>query len=54
MKYDYDRMSIYFRAMYQLMAKCEELNKNMAPAYRIAGQIKEIKRLLDLFEAALN
>ena len=40
--------------MYQLMAKWEELNKNMAPAYRISGQIKDIKRLLDLFEAALN
>lgn len=41
------------RAMYQLMAKWEELNKNMAPAYKISAQIKDIKRLLDLFEAAL-
>jgi len=42
------------RAMYQLMAKWEELNKNMAPAYRVSSQIKDIKRLLDMFEAALG
>ena len=48
-------INFYFtRAMYQLMAKWEELNKNMAPAYRISSQIKDIKRLLDMFEAALN
>lgn len=49
-----DSVDSNIRAMYQLMAKWEELNKNMAPAYRISGQIKDIKRLLDLFEAALN
>merc|ERR1712098_163419 len=41
------------RAMYQLMAKWEELNKNMAPAHRLAQQIKDIKRLLDMFETSL-
>ena len=36
------------------MAKVEELNKSMGPAYRIADQVKDIKRLLDLFENAMN
>jgi len=49
-----DSVDSNIRAMYQLMAKWEELNKNMAPAYRISSQIKDIKRLLDMFEAALN
>ena len=40
--------------MYQLMAKWEELNKSMAPAYRVSSQIKDVKRLLDLLEAALG
>ena len=40
--------------MYQLMAKWEELNKYMSPAYKVASQIKDIKRLLDMFEAALG
>jgi len=48
-----DEVDSNIRAMYQLMAKWEELNKNMAPAYRVGGQIKDIKRLLDMFEAAL-
>ena len=38
----------------QVMAKVEELNKSMGPAYRIADQVKDIKRLLDLFENAMN
>ena len=36
------------------MAKVEELNKSMGPAYKIADQVKDVKRLLDLFEIALN
>ena len=36
------------------MAKVEELNKSMGPAYKIADQVKDVKRLLDLFEATLN
>ena len=38
--------------MYQLMAKVEELNKSMAPAYKLADQVKEVKRLLAMFESA--
>lgn len=41
------------KSMYALMAKCEELSKNMKPIYQLADQIKEIKRLLDLFEAQI-
>jgi len=49
-----DQVDSNIRGMYQLMAKWEELNKNMAPAYRVSSQIKDIKRLLDMFEAALG
>ncbi|XP_076469609.1 uncharacterized protein LOC143299951 [Babylonia areolata] len=42
------------KSMYALMAKCEELSKTMAPVYQIGTQIKEIKRLLDRFEAQLS
>lgn len=49
-----DEVDGNIRGMYQLMAKWEELNKNMAPAYRVSSQIKDIKRLLDIFEAALG
>jgi len=37
--------------MYQLMAKVEELNKSMAPAYKLAEQVKEVKRLLIMLES---
>jgi hypothetical protein len=36
------------------MAMWEELNKNMAPAYRVSGQIKDIKRLLDMFDCKVT
>jgi hypothetical protein len=36
------------------MAKVEELNKSMGPAYKMADQVKDVKRLLDLYEAAFN
>jgi len=49
-----DEVDSNIRGMYQLMAKWEELNKNMAPAYRVSSQIKDIKRLLDMFEATLG
>jgi len=48
-----DDVDSNIRGMYQLMAKWEELNKNMAPAYRVSSQIKDIKRLLDMFESVL-
>ena len=36
------------------MAKVEELNKSMAPAYKLAEQVKEVKRLLELLENVSN
>lgn len=48
-----DAVDDNIKGMYQLMAKWEELNKAMAPAYKASQQIKEIKRLLDIFEAVL-
>ena len=39
---------------FKVMAKVEELNKSMGPAYKIADQVKDVKKLLDLFETALN
>ncbi|XP_070558423.1 dentin sialophosphoprotein-like isoform X1 [Ptychodera flava] len=39
------------KSMYSLIAKCEELNKNMQPVYHLSTQIKEIKRRLDQLEA---
>ncbi|GAB6032033.1 hypothetical protein CHUAL_010403 [Chamberlinius hualienensis] len=38
------------KGMYQLMAKFEELGNLMRPLYKLSGHIKEIKRMLDLFE----
>lgn len=49
-----DSMDANIKSMYQLMAKCEELGNAMRPMYRLADQIKEIKRLLDLFEPLVN
>lgn len=49
-----DAVDYNIKAMYQLMAKVEELNKSMQPAYQVAEQVKDIKKVLDLYEAALK
>lgn len=49
-----DEVDSNIKAMYQMMAKVEEINKSMAPAYKIGDQVKEIKRLLDLYENTAN
>lgn len=49
-----DSVDSSIKSMYALMAKCEELNNNMGPVYRLGDQIKEIKRLLDRFESQLT
>lgn len=49
-----DAVDSNIKSMYQLMAKCEELSKSMKPIYKLAEQIKAIKRLLDLFENSMN
>ncbi|KAK0168634.1 hypothetical protein PV327_002412 [Microctonus hyperodae] len=49
-----DTVDHNIKSMYQLMAKCEELSKSMGPIYKLAEQIKTIKRLLELFEGTMN
>jgi len=46
-----DAVDTNIKTMYQVMAKVEELNKSMGPAYRIAEEVKDIKRVLDILEA---
>ncbi|KAJ8878916.1 hypothetical protein PR048_019519 [Dryococelus australis] len=49
-----DAVDSNIKSMYQLMAKCEELSKSMKPIYKLSELLKGIKRLLDLFENAVN
>lgn len=49
-----DAVDANIKSMYALMAKCEELGSAVRPVYQIQDQIKEIKRLLDLFESQLS
>ncbi|XP_076640715.1 BLOC-1 related complex subunit 6 isoform X2 [Halictus rubicundus] len=49
-----DAIDHNIKSMYQLMAKCEELSKSMGPVYKLAEQVKEMKRMLELFENAMN
>ncbi|XP_003696955.1 BLOC-1-related complex subunit 6 isoform X1 [Apis florea] len=49
-----DAVDHNIKSMYQLMAKCEELSKSMGPVYKLAEKIKEMKRMLELFESAMN
>ena len=39
------------KSMYTLIARCEELNASLKPLQKLAEQVKEIKRTLDVFEA---
>ncbi|XP_063849707.1 uncharacterized protein LOC135093955 isoform X1 [Scylla paramamosain] len=45
-----DAVDANIKSMYQLMAKTEELSKSMKPIYKLQEQIKEVRRLLDMFE----
>ena len=49
-----DAVDNNIKTMYQVMAKVEELNKSMGPAYKLSEDVKEIKRVLDLLEAAFK
>ncbi|CAG5117904.1 unnamed protein product [Candidula unifasciata] len=49
-----DSVDASIKSMYALMAKCEELNSSMKPVDHLTVQIKEIKRILDLFEAQMT
>lgn len=48
-----DEVDNNIKSMYQLMAKVEELNKSMGPAYKVGEQIKELKQVLDVYESLL-
>jgi len=48
-----DGVDANIKAMYQVMAKTEELNRTVKQVYPLSGQIRELKRLLDLFETAV-
>ncbi|XP_045164978.1 dentin sialophosphoprotein-like [Mercenaria mercenaria] len=49
-----DSVDASIKSMYAMMAKCEELSMAMEPVYKLADQIKEIKRLLDRFESQIG
>lgn len=49
-----DSIDANIKSMYQLMAKCEEISKEMEPIYKLTQQVKDIKHILDLFENAVN
>uniref|UniRef100_A0A915JJ74 BLOC-1-related complex subunit 6 C-terminal helix domain-containing protein n=1 Tax=Romanomermis culicivorax TaxID=13658 RepID=A0A915JJ74_ROMCU len=49
-----DTVDSTIRSTYQLLAKSEELLQNLRLVPNLAKQIKEIKRLLDLFESHMQ
>ncbi|CAD5119622.1 DgyrCDS8219 [Dimorphilus gyrociliatus] len=49
-----DSVDASIKTMYALMAKCEELSKSMQPVYKLSNEMKEVKRLLELFENQVN
>lgn len=49
-----DAVDLSIKSMYAFMAKSEELNNQMRPMHHTAHKIKEIKRLLDIFETQTN
>ena len=48
-----DEVDTNIKSMYQLMAKVEELNKSMAPAYKIGEQVKELRKLVELYDSLI-
>lgn len=49
-----DSIDANIKSMYQLMAKCEELSKEMELISKLAQRVKDIKHILDLFENTVN
>jgi len=49
-----DTADASIKVMYQVMAKCEELNKALRPINKVHQEIKNTKRLLDRVEAEVN
>ena len=48
----YSEVEANIKAMYSLIAKCEELDRKMKPITEIAQQVKQIKESLDTLELA--
>ncbi|XP_062551504.1 BLOC-1-related complex subunit 6-like [Armigeres subalbatus] len=46
-----DCMDANIKCMYTIMAKAEEISKAIKPAEALAARIREIKRLVDMFES---
>ena len=49
-----DEVDSNVKAIFQLMARVEELNKGMVQVYKIGHQLREILRLLDMYEATIS
>lgn len=49
-----DTIDYNIKLMYQLMAKCEELNKVAEPLNTLSQNVKDIKNVLDLFDNTMN
>lgn len=49
-----DAVDVNIKAVYQLMAKCEELSNSMGPLYKISDDVKQIKKMLDQLEHAVE
>lgn len=48
-----DSMDANIKHMYTIMAKTEEISKVMKPTEQLATRIKDLKKLVDLFESNL-
>jgi BLOC-1 related complex subunit 6 len=48
-----DTIDANIKSMYSIIAKSEEISKSMHKAEQLSGRIKEIRRLVDMFEATL-
>lgn len=46
-----ETVDVNIKAMYTLIARCEELNASLKPVQNMAEQIKDIKKTLEIFEA---
>lgn len=49
-----DAVDHNIKSIYQLMAKCEELSKAMEIIYKSEEKIKDIKKMVELFEHTMN
>jgi BLOC-1 related complex subunit 6 len=48
-----DTIDSNIKSMYSIIAKSEEISKSMSKAEQMASRIREIRRLVDMFESSL-